>query len=290
MRPHGRARISRANPEAQGVCDRCGARYTHNTLKWQFDWAGARLQNRYILVCDGCLDVPQENIRTIVLPPDPRPIANPRPEQFTSDDNPISGIGWDPANLFSLTGPTAQSAFFGNLTGGGGVDSVFVGSPGARGVDGVLAGSPAKMAVQAAHLTPSAAISFAGINWSATAGAPPQIAGPSSVGPPTQSYSISRAHICAPVDAAFLGTNLSTTVQIQGSNDLVAWTTLFSTVTAGTKGESITAPSSSFLSLGFFSFHRIVIVGDGAHQAALAYAELRAAGPSLAQTGSELGA
>ena len=113
MRPHGRARISRSNPEAQGVCDRCGARYTHKTLQWQFDWAGARLQNKYILVCPGCLDVPQENLRTIVLPPDPRPIANPRPEQFTSDDNPISGLGWDVANLFSLRGPTAQSAFFG---------------------------------------------------------------------------------------------------------------------------------------------------------------------------------
>jgi len=294
MRPHGRARISRANPEAQAVCDRCGFRYTHRTLQWQFDWAGARLQNRYILVCPTCLDTPQENIRTIVLPPDPRPIANPRPEQFAAADNPISGIGWDPANLFSLTGPTAQSAFFGNLTGGGGVDSVFVGSPGVQGapsgrIPGVFAGSPAKLAVQAAHLTPSSSVSFAAINWSATAGAPP-LGSPSSVGPPVQSYSISGASICAPADAAFLGDNLSTTVQIQGSNDSVFWTTLFSKVTAGTKGESISAPSSAFTSLGFFSFHRVVVIGDGVNRAALAYAALNAAGPSLAQTGSELGA
>src|SRR5207245_2537945 len=147
--------------------------------------------------------------------------------------------------------------------------------------DGTLTGSPAKMVVQAAHLTPSSSVNFAGINWSATAGAPLQISGPSSVGPPTQSYSISRAHICAPVDAAFLGGNLSTTVQIQGSNDLVAWTTLFSAVTSGAKGEVIAAPSSSFTSLGFFPFHRVVVMGDGVSQAALAFASLSAAGPSL---------
>jgi len=287
MRPHGRARISRANPEAQGVCDRCGGRYTHKTLRWQFEWAGARLQNRYILVCPGCLDIPQENIRTIVLPPDPRPIANPRPEQFTSDDNPISGIGWDPANLFSLRGPLATSAFFGNLTGGGGVDSVFSGGRGI-GVDGVFFGSPAKLAAQAAHFQPSnSSANFAAINWSAGGGSPTL---PSSLAMPQQSYAITSATISAPVDAAFLGNNIATTILIEGSSDGVNWTTVFSQLSLGTRGETISAPSSGFLSTAFFPFHRVAVIGDGVSRASIASALLRTNSPSAAQTGSELGA
>src|SRR5260221_6795248 len=100
MRPHGHARISRSKPQAQGICDRCGFPYTHATLMWQCDWIGARLQTKRILVCDDCRDVPQENIRTIVLPPDPMPIMNPRSENFVGADNPISPLGWSAANLF----------------------------------------------------------------------------------------------------------------------------------------------------------------------------------------------
>src|SRR5258707_467090 len=176
MRPHGRARISRSNPEAQAVCDRCGFRYTHKTLLWQFEWSGARLQNRRILVCPTCLDTPQENIRTIVLPPDPRPIANPRPENFVVANNPISPLNWSPTQLFApppdfgdfevadfspadfLIGPEAGNS--GTLVGHGGVDAPFF--------DG-----QSKMFIQSATLSPSS--SFVGTNvivknWTAEAG------------------------------------------------------------------------------------------------------------------------
>lgn len=82
MRPHGHARISINNPAALGVCDRCGALYNLRDLRWQFDWRGPSLQNLRILVCETCWDQPQENLRTIVLPPDPLPVMNPRPEQY----------------------------------------------------------------------------------------------------------------------------------------------------------------------------------------------------------------
>lgn len=82
MRPHGHARISQTNPQALGVCDRCGALYNLRDLRFQFDWRGALLQNLRILVCGGCYDQPQEQLRTIVLPPDPVPVLNPRPEQY----------------------------------------------------------------------------------------------------------------------------------------------------------------------------------------------------------------
>lgn len=100
----GRARVSSRNPQAFGVCDRCGMWYNRVDLQWQFDWAGASLINKRILVCDTCYDDPQQQLRAIVLPADPEPIINPRTEPYFSDEvdvrqvsgyntvNPITGI------------------------------------------------------------------------------------------------------------------------------------------------------------------------------------------------------
>lgn len=82
MRVHGRARVSTRNPQAFGVCDRCGFLYNHNHLRWQFDWAGPVLMNKRMLVCRKCEDEYQEQLRTIVLPADPIPIANPRVQNY----------------------------------------------------------------------------------------------------------------------------------------------------------------------------------------------------------------
>jgi len=88
MRPHGRARVSSRNPRAFGICDRCGFLYNHINLQWQYDWAGASLINKRILVCDTCNDVPQSQLRAIVVPADPTPILNARVQDFkTSETN-----------------------------------------------------------------------------------------------------------------------------------------------------------------------------------------------------------
>lgn len=84
MRPHGRARVSSRNPQAFGICDRCGFLYNHSQLQWQFDWAGASLINKRILVCDPCNDTPQQQLRAIVLPADPMPILNPRVQDYAT--------------------------------------------------------------------------------------------------------------------------------------------------------------------------------------------------------------
>jgi hypothetical protein len=67
------------------VCDRCALWYNHQNLKWQYDWAGASLINKRILVCDTCYDTPQNQLRAIVLPADPVPIINPRTEPYLWD-------------------------------------------------------------------------------------------------------------------------------------------------------------------------------------------------------------
>lgn len=78
----GRARVSARNPQAAGICDRCGFAYTHSTLRFQYDWAGPNLINQGILVCSRCEDVPQDQLRSIVIAADPMPIDNPRPPNY----------------------------------------------------------------------------------------------------------------------------------------------------------------------------------------------------------------
>lgn len=75
------ASIDRNRPSALGNCDRCDMTYLHRDLSWQFQWSGPRLQNIRILVCPSCKDEPQMQLRTILIPPDPLPILNPRQDQ-----------------------------------------------------------------------------------------------------------------------------------------------------------------------------------------------------------------
>lgn len=81
--PTGRARVSARSPEAHSVCDSCGFRYLRKQLRPRQQWAGLKLQTFNSLVCKRCWDIPQIQLRTIIIPPDPVPVRNPRPEQFT---------------------------------------------------------------------------------------------------------------------------------------------------------------------------------------------------------------
>jgi len=66
-------------------------------LSYQYQWAGTGLVNLGLLVCPECLDVPQEQFRTIVLPPDPVPRINPRIDVAATPE-------WD-RNLSGPLGP-----------------------------------------------------------------------------------------------------------------------------------------------------------------------------------------
>lgn len=109
MNVSGRFSVDSGAPEARGVCDRCGFTFRHRDLQWQWQWQGPKLQNRRLLVDAGCLDVPQQQLRTIILPADPLPILNPRQENYTNDDNPISPLG---TSVGTLTGFSGLDAAF----------------------------------------------------------------------------------------------------------------------------------------------------------------------------------
>ena len=94
MRPHGRARVSSRNPQAFAICDRCGFLKNHVDLGFQYEYGGAGLYNTQMLVCGRCMDVPQMQLKSIVIPADPLPILNPRTQNYVqaeTDKRQVSG-------------------------------------------------------------------------------------------------------------------------------------------------------------------------------------------------------
>lgn len=252
MRPHGRATISETNPRALGICDKCGFMYNHHQLKWRMDWRGTKIQNLRMLICDSCYDQYQQNgQRTIILPPDPVPIMNARPEQYVPDSNPLSAIGANPTpTLWSYSGQ------IGNMTFAAGVPAAFDGN----------ANKPSFLS--AMIVTPNSSYeNYVGINWSGY----PAVILPSSLNSPVLTHTISSFTISAPNDSTFGSTGYAvqgSLVDIPGS-----WTTLASGNTAQTIGEII---SGSPTDGQRFQFHRVGFFG-GASPIAVAQVTLSVA-------------
>ena len=81
------AAVDTTNPEAWVQCERCSFWYNRSKLVWQYEWAGMSLYSKGILVCyERCYDTPQEQLRTVILPPDPPPIVNARVPDFDYEE------------------------------------------------------------------------------------------------------------------------------------------------------------------------------------------------------------
>ena len=92
-RPHGRARVNVNALSSWATCDRCGIQYNISDLQWQMQWRGSQMLNTRILVCKlTCLDIPQAQLKTLILPPDPSPTLNARPEPYLQDESPCNRI------------------------------------------------------------------------------------------------------------------------------------------------------------------------------------------------------
>lgn len=91
MRKHPRrASVDPTSPRAWGTSDRSGFVGTQRNMRWQWEWRGTGLANTRVLVHPDELDVPQRQLGTIFIPPDPLPIINARPEQYNIDEWPVS--------------------------------------------------------------------------------------------------------------------------------------------------------------------------------------------------------
>jgi hypothetical protein len=122
-RSHSRTRVQPSAPAAFAVCDRCAFTYNHDRLQWQYEYAGPRLQNQRILVCDICLDIPQELNRPLRIPADPVPIRDPRSDLYA------------PLMPYILTDPTGQEITDGTYS------TTVIGNVPAAGPSVVAAGS-----------------------------------------------------------------------------------------------------------------------------------------------------
>ena len=86
-----RVDVDGRDPRAFGICDRCGFLRNLRKLRWQMQWNATQLYNQRILICDGCWDKPQQQLKQITLPSDPVGLPNARPEAFlVSESNYLS--------------------------------------------------------------------------------------------------------------------------------------------------------------------------------------------------------
>jgi hypothetical protein len=253
MRPHSHYEVDVNAPRAKGVCDRCGQLWQHSQLRWQFQWVGPRLQNLRFLVCPPCYDKPQPNIRTIVIPPDPIPIMNARPENYVQDNNPLSAIGVD-ANFLT----PRYGSRIGNLSLGGGINAAF---------DGVI--NKQSWVSAAGGVSNSSFSNYVGINWEGNVS---NLGMPPAMLPPVIQHSLTQVAIYAPTDMSFLSNNTPTSFVVQasptGNQVFGAWTTVASGTTQGTAGESMTITSISPNPLS--QFHRVAFQGDGVNYVSVA--------------------
>jgi hypothetical protein len=264
MRPTSRFRVDSEAPRARGVCDFCGQHWQHSALVWQFEWVGPRLQNQRFLVCPPCNDKPNQQLRTIVIPPDPVPIMNSRPENYVQDDNPLSPIGVS-ANFFL----PQYGSRIGTLTIGGGINAAFDGN----------VEKPSWLSA-ASGISGSSYQGYVGINWR---GSVSNLSMPSSLFPPVIQHTLSAVSINAPVDRGFLG-NAGTTFVVQSAPldtiAFAAWTTIATGTTAGVAGESATITLTSTYTNPPSQFHRVAFHGDGVNYLTAAQVKF-----SVAETG-----
>ena len=82
----GHVRVDARHPQAGGVCQRCGERYSLRDLQWQFEYQGSGPINLRILVCGVCIDDLQPQLLAPRVPADPLPVLNPQPEPYATEE------------------------------------------------------------------------------------------------------------------------------------------------------------------------------------------------------------
>ena len=81
------AEVDADSPRAWGTCDRCGFQWQLDQLTWQYSYQGAFVpMNTRLLVCPKHVDPLNEQDQAYILPPDPAPIFNARPENYVLDE------------------------------------------------------------------------------------------------------------------------------------------------------------------------------------------------------------
>lgn len=244
------------------MCENCGFLYQLSDLRWQYEWAGSRLVNQRQLVCETCNDAPQEQLRTVVLPPDPDSLFNVRPANYVQDDNPLSVTGVS-ANFSQ----PSYGSRIGNLTGAGGINAPFDGNP----------VKPVRLSATNVGVSNSSYNNYIGINWQGNVN---NMGMPTDLLPPVIRHSLTSFTVYAPTDATFLrGTTTNWVVQASdvATTLFSAWTTVSSGTTTGVAGESFTVTVTSTFTNPTSQFHRVAFQGNGVQYISVAEVEFSVA-------------
>lgn len=94
---HGRARVSTTASSGFASCDYCGQLWNLVDLRPQMEWYGTSLTDTGFKACRICISKPQDQLRPIILPPDPIPLMQPRPEYYSTE------IGLEGFTQYTLT-------------------------------------------------------------------------------------------------------------------------------------------------------------------------------------------
>lgn len=86
-RPTPKYATKDATAGAWTTCDRCGLIDNQSRMQWQYDFQGGPVPiNRNLLFCPRCLDGLRYQNQPIIIPPDPPPLFNTRPEPYAVDE------------------------------------------------------------------------------------------------------------------------------------------------------------------------------------------------------------
>lgn len=86
-RPHPKGTTTNPAAGPWSACDFCGFLYSLSRLGFQYDFYGGSVpQNSGYLVCDHCRNDLAYQFKLLILPPDPKPIFNTRPEPYAVDE------------------------------------------------------------------------------------------------------------------------------------------------------------------------------------------------------------
>lgn len=278
MRPHGRFSVDPSAPLARGVCDRCNFWFQLRDLQWQWQWAGSRLQNLRILVCKSCLDRPQIQLKSIIIPADPLPVMNPRPGAILSSDNNVAPLGQN-AN--------AEDRLPGTPYGSGGYSNFLNANAAYDGNNNKSYRMCARVPVSANSTANRLGVRFSfdpsGVNTQLIQGAIPGQEFP-------QIYqTITGFKMIAPNNSAFLGSSYTSAYSLYGYYDsydsgtvTITQTLVYSGTTSGAVGEEIEVTGLSAKYPGFKFF----FTGDGVNALGVAQIELYASGPGTVTLGS----
>ncbi len=86
-RPHPKnADTNPDYPRAWATDDRSGLITNLHKLRWEVVWAGQQLVKTGFLVGADNYDIPNEQLRTLIIPADPPPLMNARVEPYVIDE------------------------------------------------------------------------------------------------------------------------------------------------------------------------------------------------------------